>query len=188
MNADGTIHHCNNCQWLLIKWQPLYCCVRSESSRGIGYMWQLLVVVESCECFSVILILWEHDIFFVFTCLLGCIIPGTGLCPYYWDMERERERERERLCLIVCVSTHTHMCDDFRLCVCDGFTLVCECVCVWWFYFFFFFLLSHHLCRPQRHCSRAARPGIPHLRPHPTLIPHRGPAPRGPQEVTSDRW
>ena len=22
-------------------------------------------------------------------------------------------------------------------------------------------LQSHHLCRPQRHCSRAARPGIP---------------------------
>ena len=53
---------------------------------------------------------------------------------------------------------------------------------------FFFFLLSHQLCRPQRHCSRAARPGIAHLRPHPWLIPHRGPAPRGPQEVTSDRW
>ena len=26
--------------------------------------------------------------------------------------------------------------------------------------------------------SRAARPGIPHLRPHPTLIPHRGPRPQ----------
>ena len=38
------------------------------------------------------------------------------------------------------------------------------------------------------HCSRAARPGIPHIRPHPGLIPHRGPIPRGPQEVTSDRW
>ena len=61
----------------------------------------------------------------------------------------------------------------------------------YFFFFFFFFcfclfvcfvlfvllLLSHHLCRPQRHCSRAARPGIPHLRPpHPGLIPHRGPA------------
>ena len=62
------------------------------------------------------------------------------------------------------------------------------------FFFFVFFwgggggLLSHQLCRPQRHCSRAARPGIPHLRPHPGLIAHRGPAPRGPQEVTSDRW
>ena len=57
--------------------------------------------------------------------------------------------------------------------------LFCFCCC---------FLLSHHLCRPQRHCSRAARPGIPHLWPHPGLIPHRGPAPRGPQEETSDRW
>ena len=38
------------------------------------------------------------------------------------------------------------------------------------------------------HCSRAARRGIPHIRPHPGLIPHRDPAPRGPQEVTSDRW
>ena len=28
----------------------------------------------------------------------------------------------------------------------------------------------------------------PHLRPHPRLIPHRGPAHRGPQEVTSGRW
>ena len=37
------------------------------------------------------------------------------------------------------------------------------------------FFLAGHLCRPQRHCSRAARPGIPHLRPHPGLIPHRGP-------------
>ena len=54
--------------------------------------------------------------------------------------------------------------------------------------FFCFFLLSHQLCRPQRHCSRAARPGIPHLQPHPGLSPHRGPTPRGPQEVTSDRW
>ena len=36
--------------------------------------------------------------------------------------------------------------------------------------------------------SEAARPGIPHLRPHPGLIPHRGPAPRCPQEETSDRW
>ena len=27
----------------------------------------------------------------------------------------------------------------------------------------------------------------PYFRPHPELIPHRGPAPRGPQE-TSDRW
>ena len=26
------------------------------------------------------------------------------------------------------------------------------------------------------------------LRPHPRLIPHRDPAPRGPQEETSDRW
>ena len=56
------------------------------------------------------------------------------------------------------------------------------------FFFLFFFLLSHQLCRPQRHCSRATRPGTPHLRPHPGLIPHRGPTPRGPQEVMSDRW
>ena len=28
----------------------------------------------------------------------------------------------------------------------------------------------------------------PHLRPHPRLIPHRGPAHRGPQEVTSGHW
>ena len=46
--------------------------------------------------------------------------------------------------------------------------------------------LSHLLCRPQRHSSRAARPGIP-TSGHTRLIPHRGPAPRGPQE-TSDRW
>ena len=29
------------------------------------------------------------------------------------------------------------------------------------FFFFFFFLLSYHLYRLQRHCSRAARTGIP---------------------------
>ena len=46
--------------------------------------------------------------------------------------------------------------------------------------------LSHHLCRPQRHCSCAARSGIP-TSDHTRLIPHRGPAPRGPQE-TSHRW
>ena len=33
-----------------------------------------------------------------------------------------------------------------------------------------------------------ARPGIPHLRPHSGLIPHRGPTLRGPREMTSDRW
>ena len=38
----------------------------------------------------------------------------------------------------------------------------------------FSFLLSHHLCRPQRHCFRATRSGIPHLRPHPGLILHCG--------------
>ena len=54
--------------------------------------------------------------------------------------------------------------------------------------FFIFILLSHHLCRPQRHCSHAARPRIPHLQPHPGLILHCGPAPRGPQEEMSDRW
>ena len=54
--------------------------------------------------------------------------------------------------------------------------------------FFLFILLSHHRCRPQRHCSRAARPGIPHLQPHPGLILHCSPAPRGPQEEMSDRW
>ena len=31
----------------------------------------------------------------------------------------------------------------------------------WFASHFFFFLLFHQLCRPQRHCSRAARPGIP---------------------------
>ena len=28
----------------------------------------------------------------------------------------------------------------------------------------------------------------PHFRSHPRLNPHRGPAPKGPQEETSDRW
>ena len=36
------------------------------------------------------------------------------------------------------------------------------------------FLLSHHLCRPQRHCSRAARPGIPTSGHSPRLNRHRG--------------
>ena len=53
---------------------------------------------------------------------------------------------------------------------------------------FFSLFLSHRLCRPQRHCSRAARPGIPHLRPHPRLISHRGPAHTGPQETSDRRW
>ena len=44
---------------------------------------------------------------------------------------------------------------------------------------FDFCLLFCHLCRPQRH---------PYFRPHPGHIPHRGPAPRGPQEVTSHSW
>ena len=35
------------------------------------------------------------------------------------------------------------------------------------------------LCRSSRH---------PYLRPHPRLIPHHGPAPKGPHEETSDRW
>ena len=36
------------------------------------------------------------------------------------------------------------------------------------------FLLFHHLCRPQRYCSRAARPGLPTSGHSPRLIRHRG--------------
>ena len=127
MSADGTIHHCSNCQRLLIKWQPLCCCVRAESSKGIDYMWQLLVVVESCGCFGVILILWEHDMCFVFPCLLGCIIPGTCLCPYNWDMERERDC----VWVWVCERAHAYVWWFWCVCVCVMvLLLVCMCVCV----------------------------------------------------------
>ena len=49
-------------------------------------------------------------------------------------------------------------------------------------------LQSHHLCRPQRHCSRAARLGVPTSgNTQDSFLISRGPARRGPQEVTSGR-
>ena len=82
--------------------------------------------------------------------------------------------------------------------VCGAVGLLYTCVLVtrissflllfFFFFVLFSFLLSHHLCWPQRHCSHATHPGIPHLWPYPGLIPRCSPAPRGPQEETSDHW
>ena len=51
----------------------------------------------------------------------------------------------------------------------------------------FFSRLSHHMCWPQRHCSRHLSLH-PYLKPHPRLIPHCDSAARGQQEETSDGW
>ena len=49
-------------------------------------------------------------------------------------------------------------------------------------------LQSHHLCRPQLPCSRAARLGVPTSgSTQDSFRISRGPARRGPQEVTSGR-